>query len=228
MFLIGVLAVGLAYVCYRRKKPQLPRRSFVILTGLRVAAIVAVALFLMKPVIRYSLEKTEQRQVIVLQDVSESMSIKDGFEGKSRLETGLSLLRSPPHRLLDKLSSAYALHLFSFGAFASEVAPSAALRADQKATAIGDALNDSVSRIGQQGLAGIVLLSDGVATAGEDPRKVARALGVPVFTVALGGKMVEKGKFHDVGIAGAPHNLELIVNNKASLKRSSGDTIYNY
>jgi len=53
---------------------------------------------------------------------------------------------------------------------------------------------------------------------GEDVRKVARSIGVPVIPVVLGGRMAEKGRFLDIGIAGAPHNPELIVNNTAKLK----------
>ena len=64
----------------------------------------------------------------------------------------------------------------------------------------------------------MILLTDGVPTSGEDPRKVARTLGVPVFPIALGGRMAEKGKFFDIGVAGVPHNLELIVNNIGKLK----------
>ncbi len=69
VFLLGATAAFLAWFFYRRKRPNVTPTRFWILTGLRIAAIVAVTLFIMKPVIRFSHSKSEQRQVIVLQDV---------------------------------------------------------------------------------------------------------------------------------------------------------------
>src|SRR5208337_1972522 len=80
--LIAVAAVALTFLFYRRKRAQLSRRAFVILTVLRALVIVATGLFLMKPVIRFSRNRTEQSQVIVLQDVSQSMGIHDAIEGR--------------------------------------------------------------------------------------------------------------------------------------------------
>lgn len=216
--LVAILAAGLCYWFYRQKRSQLSPRMFYLLLALRILAVVAVAMFIMKPVLRISRSKTELKQVVVLLDTSQSMGIRDAVEGKSRLEAGVGFLREPPYNMLQKISATHDVRLFSFGAFTSEAQAGGPFQADQRATALGDALKESVARAGQQGLAGVVLLTDGVYTTGEDPRKVARALGVPVFPVALGGRTAEKGKFVDVGIAGAPHNLELIVNNKAKLK----------
>jgi uncharacterized membrane protein len=218
VFLLGAGAVALAWAFYRRKRETLRPALYWTLLGLRVAAIAAVALFLMKPVVRFSHAREELRVIAVLVDVSQSMTIRDAFEGRSRLDTALMLLREEPHGLLKKLAQGRQVRFFAFGASAVEAQPGDALLANQKTTAIGDALKEVVARCGQQGLAGIVLLSDGVSTSGEDARQAARGLGVPVYPVALGGKRVEKGKFFDIGIAGAPHNVELIVNNTAKLK----------
>jgi len=110
------------------------------------------------------------------------------------------------------------VRFFTFGGVTAEAQPSGAFEADERTTALGDALKESVARVGQPATAAVILLTDGVPTSGEDPRMVARTLGVPVFPIALGGRMAEKGKFFDIGIAGVPHNLELIVNNIGKLK----------
>lgn len=213
--LAGALTV---WACYRRKRAALAPWRYYTLMGLRMLALVAVALFLLKPVIRFSHTRVERRQLIVLVDASQSMGIRDSFEGKSRLETARLLLRDPQHDLLRKLGKDYQVHLFTFGETVSETPADAEIEADAKATAIGDALRNSVVRVGADALTAVVILSDGVSTAGEDVRKVARSLGVPVVPVVLGGRMEEKGRFMDIGIAGAPHNPELIVNNTAKLK----------
>ncbi len=216
--LIAFGAVALTFLFYRAKRAQLSRRAFVILTVLRALVIVATAMFLMKPVLRFSRSGSERSQVIVLQDVSQSMGIHDAIEGRSRLEAGLFLLREAPYRLMEKLSDTHRVRFFTFGSVTAEAQPSGQFQADERTTALGDALKESVARVGQPATAAVILLTDGVPTSGEDPRKVARTLGVPVFPIALGGRMAEKGKFFDIGIAGVPHNLELIVNNIGELK----------
>jgi len=218
VILIAVGAVALTFLFYRRKRAQLSQRAFIILTGLRTLVIVATALFLMKPVLRFSRNRTERNQVIVLQDVSQSMGIHDAIEGRSRFDAGLFLLREAPYRILEKVSDTHTVRFFTFGSVTAETQPSGVFQANERTTALGDALKESVARVGQQSTAAVILLTDGVPTSGEDPRKVARTLGVPVFPIALGGKMAEKGKFFDIGIAGVPHNLELIVNNTGKLK----------
>ncbi|MDP6107088.1 MAG: glutamine amidotransferase, partial [Candidatus Brocadiia bacterium] len=189
---------------------------------LRTALIAVAALFLLKPVIRYSLSATEPTKVLVLQDVSESMSITDSVGGGSRLQAGMDLLRGEQN-VLGRLKDAHEVSFFGFGAFTAEAEPTRELKADQRVTAIGEALKEATSRVGGDGqnlggLAGVVLLSDGVNTAGEEPHRIAPFLGVPVYCVALGGKEREKGRFFDIGIASAPRDLEFIVNNKATVR----------
>jgi len=214
---IGAVGLALCFVFYRSKRANVRPGVFKALNILRAFGIIVVTLLLLKPVIRYTRTEKEERTVAVLLDVSESMSIRDAAEGRSRLDAGLHLLREPPHRLLHEMGKTHHVRFFAFGALASESDPHHVLRADQRATAIGDALEDAVSRVGESSLSGVVLLSDGVNTAGKDPLKVARFLGVPVYGIVLGGKVAERGRFVDVGIASAPHNLEFIVDNKATV-----------
>jgi len=218
---IGVAAAVLSYLFYRNKRHQLHGPTFVVLSALRILAIIIVALFILKPVLRFTRTQIEQSQVVVLLDVSKSMSIQDAAEGRSRLDSGRLLLKGEDNGILDALADSHRVRLFSFGAVTTELEDwnrIDQLEADQKATAIGDALKVATEQVAQESLSGVVLLSDGVSTYGEDPQKVARFLGVPVFCVALGGKMAERGRFHDIGIAGTPHNLEFIVNNRATIK----------
>jgi len=224
LWLILCLAAGaalLSHLCYRKKKGALSPRSLLVLSALRMLLILIVALFILKPVVRFVRTEMEQAQVVVLLDVSKSMSIQDAAEGKSRLDAGRLLLSGRDYRILDRLAETQRVRLFSFGAVTSELGDFEQLKdlqADQEATAIGKALKESTDQLGREGLSGVVLLTDGVSTLGQPPLDVARFLGVPVFPVALGGKMAERGKFHDIGIAGTPHHLEFIVNNRASIK----------
>lgn len=214
---LGAVAAALAYLFYLKKRGNVPPRIFKTLSILRALAIITVALFLLKPVIRYTRTKTEDTVALVMLDVSKSMSIEDAAGERSRLEAAHRLLNRDPANLLERLEETQTVRLFAFGSYTAEKATDAELEANQSATALGEALKDAVSRVGETAVSGAVLISDGVNTTGEDPQEVARFLGIPVHTVAVGGKSAERGTFVDVGIAGVPHNLEFIVDNKATI-----------
>ena len=223
-WLILLSAAGaalLAYLFYRRRCGALPQKKFWMLTGLRAFLILLVALFLLKPVIRFTRSELAEAQAAVLLDVSASMSIRDATGGESRLDAARELLTGSGYDILGELRDSHGVRVYTFGEVTSEMAEDAKLaelQADHRATSVGAALK-AVSRQTSAGsLSGIVVLTDGVSTFGQDARDVAEFLGGPVFPVALGGKMAQRGKFRDVGIAGAPHNLELIVDNTATIE----------
>ena len=216
----GVGAALLAWAFYRRKRAGLPERTFRMLVGLRVLAIGVIVVFLLQPVLRLVRTEATQAVVAVVLDASESMSIRDAADDRTRLEAAVDLLADRPQALLDRLAGAQSVRLFTFGAVTAELEDAgrlAGVRADRKATAIGDALREVAARVPRKDLGGIVLLTDGVSTRGDDPEAVARSLGVPVFPVALGGRVGEKGRFWDVGIARVPRSPRLIVNNEAAV-----------
>ena len=216
----GLAAALLAYAFYRRKRASLSARSFGVLAALRTFAILIVALFLLQPVLRLTRTESTQTTVAVLMDVSESMGIKDTAGDRSRLEAGTAALRAQPQAMLEGLARAQKVRLFSFGAVTAELSDPQrldTLRPEQKATALGDALRDVAKEIPREQLGGIVLLSDGASNRGDAPEEVGRTLGVPVFPVALGGRVGERGRFHDVAVARVPQSARFIVNNKADV-----------
>jgi len=217
----GAAAAALAWAFYSRKRAVLPPRVFAALTTLRLLALGVVTVFLLQPVLR--LVRTEARQAVVAVavDASESMGIRDAADERSRLEAAVGLLTGPPHDVLRGLARSHSVRLFAFGAITAELddgARLAELRPDRKATAVGEALRDVAGQVPREDLAGIVLLTDGVSTRGDAPGSVAPTLGVPVFPVALGGRLGARGRFWDVGIARVPRSGRYIVNNRAIVK----------
>lgn len=213
---VALAAVVLAHLFYRKKKARLAPGMFLVLSLLRTLAIVIAALFLLKPVICFSRTELEDKEVLLLVDVSESMSIKDALGGRTRLAAAVSLLHEEPFRLWDKLAADQVVRLFSFGAYTRQEQPGSPLQPDQKATALGEGLREALTHVGVESVGAVVLISDGNSNAGEDPVTVARTCPLPVYTVSVGGK-AEKGEFYDVGVSSTPHNLEFIVNNKATV-----------
>ncbi len=222
LILVGGAAAALvAYLFYRRKSAHLSGASLSALAGLRTLAILIVTLFLLQPVLRLTRTELTRATVAVLVDSSESMGIKDSAGDRSRLEASKEVLSRPPNAILERLARTQNVRLFAFGTVTAELADAerlGELRPEHKATAIGQALKDIVKETRQEELAGIVLLTDGVSTYGDDPEQVARTLGVPVFPVALGGRIGQRGRFHDVGIARVPQNPRFIVDNEAAVR----------
>lgn len=217
VLVLAVLCIGLSHVFYRQKRARLSPRIFIILNVLRTMAIIIIAIFLLKPIIRFTRTEKKDTEVIVLIDVSESMGIKDSINGLSRLDGAQELLHGEQYHLLEALEDIQKVRLFSFGSYTAEVPEGRKLTADHKATAIGEAMQEAVAHVGENKVSALVLLTDGVNTTGTNPLEVAQFLGAPVFVVALGGTQSKKGEFCDVGIGSMPHNLEFIVNNKATI-----------
>ena len=71
-------------------------------------------------------------------------------------------------------------------AFASDLAADSSHAAAPGATALGTALATLPTTAAGQALDAVVVVSDGVVNAGDDPVAVARGLGVPVHTVWVG------------------------------------------
>ncbi len=217
----ALAAVVTACLFYRRHREKLSRRALRILSALRAATIMALAVCMLQPVLRFTVAEATRTTVALLVDVSESMKIRDAAGGSSRLEAAQSLLLEKPTDILRRLKRVQDVRVFTFGAVTGEVREPDDLRRakpDQKATALGEALKDAVREVGQSNVSALVVLTDGVSTQGEEPEAAARMLGVPVFPAALGGRLVEQGRFRDVGIVSVPQNPQLIVNNRARLE----------
>ncbi len=123
-------------------------------------------------------------------------------QSMARLDVVKNTLRNDKLRLLRRLNRDYDLRFFTFGDATAELPPADpndpaktdaawidALKADAPATAIGDALRQTLGRVRGQPLAGIVLVTDGAANAGEQPLGAAELAGVenvPLYVYGVG------------------------------------------
>jgi Ca-activated chloride channel family protein len=171
--------------------------------SLALLALAALLIALARP------ERTvaaEQRQatVVMVSDVSGSMNAKDVQPDR------LTAAKQAARALAEKLPRDFRLGLIAFGTTASQLVEPTTDKARVKVaidslkfagkTAMGDGLSlgldsararvtDPATGLPRRLPAAIVLLSDGANTVGADPITVAqraRALKIPVYTVALG------------------------------------------
>jgi hypothetical protein len=175
MLVVGSLVfVALSLWTYGFTVPPLPLRARRLLPTLRALALLALAWLLAQPVLERA-RAGRSAQVAVLLDRSRSMDLPGAGKG-TRADEAASAVEA--------ITGAWR------GRARVQVLPFAArLGGDslaRGATAIGDALARLPLVPEGQELDGVVVVSDGVVNAGVDPVAAARALGVPVHTVAAG------------------------------------------
>mgnify|MGYP000070018519 CR=1 FL=1 len=217
---LGCIAAVVSYFFYRRKQDLLTPRKFWLLSGLRALLILVAALFVLKPVIRMTRTELQSAQTAVLVDTSRSMSIEDAVGGSSRLDAARSFLASDKGGILGEIQTSQDVKLFAFDETSRNLSGKDELenlKAGGRATGLGQAMEEIADRMKSESLSGIVLLSDGVSTFGPSPARVAREVPVPFFSVAVGGKLSQRGEFIDLGIGDLPNTPELIVQNEAEL-----------
>lgn len=208
LLFIGLIAF--AFYLYRSES-WLARNRRLIMGSCYVLAGFLIVLLLLEPALKLKSTRTQKKNLIVLLDVSESMSIRDhiveGTVGESPPEGNESnVLKQPGSRLSHakdallrirkNLDDRYSVHYYSMGdrlqtlsldGNASEVLGE--ISADAGSSKLGSAMEEAMARHAGQELAGVVLLSDFSWIDGSDPIQVARGLkgrDVRVYPVAFG------------------------------------------
>ena len=191
--LVVAAAIGAAaYAEYRRPLSPLTHVQRGLLVGLRVLTLLALVLFLLRPIVILPPTGSRDAVVPILVDVSRSMRLADA-DGQTRIGRAHALLET---ELLPALSRQFVTELYSVG---EEFTPATLekLNADARRTDLAGAIAAARERYRGQRVAGIVVLSDGGDTSGSDGAGGSggsgglRASGrddggLPVFAIGIG------------------------------------------
>ncbi len=195
-FLTGlffVLFILFAVYMYRRTNPPLPGKLRILLSALRIAAILALFLALFEPVLSYKREYERQPRLTLLVDKSNSMNIVES--GRSRAERVDSLLASSSFKtVLGRFDVRE--RFFSDGLFGDRT------EIDREKTALGDALQQAAQAELGEPSEYWLLLSDGISNSGISPLDAAVSVKTPIIAVGTGQQRDEK----DVAIIGVDYN----------------------
>lgn len=205
-----LLAVWSTFAVYRRDGREISRPARVLLTFLRIAALVTLAVIALNPAERTQRESFRPSRVAVLIDTSTSMeqpASDPGVSDVTRAEAIQELIVDSP--LIEKLRDAHVVDVYTFDETlieqplrlprTADVSPESApappdwpevLRPRGPATRLGDAVDRVLSEGEGDLLTGVVVLSDGAGNAGRDVRPAnarARRDEVKLFAVGVGG-----------------------------------------
>jgi uncharacterized membrane protein len=170
---------------------------------LRLGAFLALVACMLRPTIVSSRKARQQGTVLVLADASESMTVADGPNGRTRWqELGDTLAAARPAAEALVADGDFDIAVWRFNrqtrpvpVQADDPLPLGDWQAEVAAeeTAIGAAIDDSVRAAAGRNLAGIIVLSDGAQHAYPPrdlpPQTVARKMGdagVPLWSITFG------------------------------------------
>jgi uncharacterized membrane protein len=191
--LVALAAVVAAVASYRTTGRLNPRQR-VVLTGLRVALIVLVAVCLFRPVLIVRAAVPQQNFLGVLLDDSRSMQIAD-HQNRPRADLVRQEFGSPDRGLLKSLSERFVVRTFRFAAAASRLDGEDDLTFTGGQTRLGPALDGARQELAGLPLAGLVVISDGADTAADalgESLLALKAQGIPVYTVGVGRETLAK------------------------------------
>ena len=199
--LVGALA--LVFLLYRRESRSGAGRGVRrTLACLRCAALLALVLVWLAPVMSTYTIRTVASEVIVLVDASESMDIRDAGSAAPRATLAQELLGQNDSAWLRRLAAKNAVRAYAFADGLKPLAlpwdsaddsappvsqPSDALRRFQ--TDLGSALGRAAERAADHPIAGIVVITDGAVNQGmrgEEIAVYASQLRAPVYPIGVG------------------------------------------
>lgn len=187
--LLAVLAAGAASILYLHRELRSRSERSLLLVGLRIGLVLALAFILLNPVIVARNETPKgKRPFLLLLDTSRSMTTNDVAEGSRYAAALKATLENDA--LMAALAERYDLHIFAFSD-RPEASHSEALRKLQRPngnrTNIGAALAGAANALGgkqSDGGGEILLISDGRDTSDSLPLEAARALKASGYTLS--------------------------------------------
>ncbi|HTR97219.1 MAG TPA: hypothetical protein VMH61_04905 [Candidatus Acidoferrales bacterium] len=180
--LVSLALLALATWAYRFALPPLSPLSRRLLAAARAVAFLALLWLLAQPVLERGLPASGRR-VLVLVDRSGSMDLPASRGGPTRAQLAGRAADEVARALRGRATIERRTFAATLGADSLSAGDS------RQSTALGDALGQIAGLPVERRPDGVVVVSDGIVNAGQDPVEAARDLGVPVHTVLVGAPL---------------------------------------
>ncbi|MCA9096324.1 MAG: hypothetical protein KDA68_22750, partial [Planctomycetaceae bacterium] len=222
-----LVAVGLwmsiAFL-YPPRVAHLPRTTRRFLVAIRYITATLIVLMSLRPTLQWTRQDKEPSELVILTDISRSMTIGDMPGGLSRYATQSKLL-TDASTVFEKLRKQGVVSFKEYGVDLKSVENLTDQPTDSL-TAIGDALKDLTRSIQGKKIASIVLMGDGsqrsLPPRLEDPRQAARVISelqIPIHTVTFGASQLQ-GTTVDLMLENLRTSPIVFVKNRAVLESS--------
>lgn len=182
-----LLAFGITYFMYRNTRDQLPLIPRLLLNLFRFSVITAIGILLLEPLLNSLTKLRFPPIVVVLQDVSESMLLQkdSNFIRKEYPAQLKKVLASLPEE-------DYIVEGYRFDAQLRQRLNPDSLSYKGSNTNISAALKEVQDIYQNQNLGAVVVISDGITTAGMNPVYALEGVKQPVFSVLMGDTTLQK------------------------------------
>ncbi|MBN1448200.1 MAG: hypothetical protein JXA28_09745, partial [Bacteroidetes bacterium] len=189
LFALIVGAVLFSLWVYRHTVPEITRGRRITLIVLRALALSVLLFLLFEPVLNLQRSEEQSPRVAVLVDNSRSMTVEDaGMQRGSMLR---AFVDDAAFRDVEG-SGERSDWLFAGKAYPMQEITPDSLSFTGGETDIARVLQEVHDAEAERNLRSVVLVTDGIFTAGKNPLYAARALGVPVHVVAVGDSTEKK------------------------------------
>lgn len=187
LVLLLIALLPLSWWVYRCEGKNISDKMRRQLLAIRVLWVILLAILMCGPVLIVSGYVPQRNRLAVMIDTSRSMSIK--HKEVSRLDQIKKLFESGFIGQLEEKTGIYP-EVFSFADNVSPVSRQEveqfSLNPDGNQTDISNAVRNVVGNLGEGSLLGIIMLSDGVSTTGDNPAMALANMRTPVHFVAPG------------------------------------------
>ncbi len=177
-----LVSLIMTYLYYRKTNPELDTSSKLLLGSLRFLALLFLFFFFVEPVANYITNKFKEPKVAVIIDNSSSMKLK--WQNTNKYRETIDFLNNSGLLNFKKYSTLF--FKFSSATQLIDKFHPDSLRFEGDATN----LNSPFKRLSEiksaENIQAVVLISDGIQNAGENPIPTIERLALPVFTVGIG------------------------------------------
>ena len=187
-FVLAMLAVlPIAWFTYKFEGKNISDRLKRKVLTLRILWLILVCFLLTGPTLIVSGWVPLQNRLAVMLDTSKSMSIKENNE--TRFDRVKKLIQNDFLKKIEKKTGIYP-DVFAFAENVTPISPSEIekfnLKPDGNQTAISSGIKNVVSHLGEGNILGLIMVTDGVNTIGENPQNALSNMRTAISFVAPG------------------------------------------
>lgn len=182
---VGIFAVAVVFLVWSYRRSDAPAGARLIAFCLKLLAVLALLLCLLEPMWTSQRARPGANQLAIVADNSLGLQVKDAGATETRGESLRKLVTGNGSGWLGDLENTFQVRRFYFDSRLQASRDFSELRFDGRASGLAGALKSIAERAKGQPVAGVVLLTDGIAT--DLPEGLPDLAGLPpIYPVVIG------------------------------------------